>query len=88
MSSLLFFNFHEILRLWRVQIKYQVKVELVVIVVRTSYVAEFIPIFQINIITDSGLHVVIDEFYKNIYTITRAFVCVCVQIQESSSLVD
>ena len=40
---------------------------------------------MVNINTDASLHVVIDEVCKHIYTI---ILCVCVHIQESSSLVD
>ena len=40
---------------------------------------------QNNINTDAGLHVVIDEFCKHIYIMTLS-VCVCVHIQEASSL--
>ena len=41
----------------------------------------------ININTDAGLHVVIIECCKHIYTIALSM-CVRVHIQESSSLVD
>ena len=37
--------------------------------------------------TDTGLHVVIELIGEHIYTITLC-ACVCVPIQESSSLVD